>query len=180
MKKRLLVGLGNPGRDYAFTRHNLGFLAIEKLAHRHQVTFRRDKSGKALIGEGRIKESVAIFLLPQTYMNLSGEAVGPLLRYLDLPFTSLLVVVDDVALPWGQIRLRPKGASGGHNGLKSIQQHLGSQEYPRLRLGVGGSQIPGQDLADHVLGRFGPQELGELEPFLDRAILEIEGWLTTG
>jgi len=134
MTKYLIVGLGNPGREYAFNRHNVGFMAVSRLAAKHQAAFTR-KQGKALVTSIKFDEKQAILAKPQTYMNLSGEAVQSLLKFYDIPLEQLLVCFDELDLPVGTIRLRPEGGSSGQNGMKSIIERLGTPKFPRLRLG---------------------------------------------
>jgi PTH1 family peptidyl-tRNA hydrolase len=159
---RLVVGLGNPGREYHDTRHNVGFMIIDRLAAAAGVPLR--KEGKAELA--RTPE----FLLckPLSYMNVSGEVVGPLARYFKIEPAEMLVVLDDMALPLGKLRLRPGGSAGGHNGLKSLIQHLGTHEIPRLRIGIGGAAHG--EAIDHVLGRFAPEEREELGVGLNLAL----------
>ena len=166
---KLIVGLGNPGREYRDTRHNIGFLVLDELARRHQLTFS--------MGPSQVSDSViakrhgthpAMLAKPLTFMNRSGDAVAGLARYYDLEPSDLLVVVDEVALPFGRLRARPRGSTGGHNGLKSIIERLGTTEFARLRLGVGRGDTR-RDLADHVLSVFEPGERAELESFVPRA-----------
>ncbi|HEV7404218.1 MAG TPA: aminoacyl-tRNA hydrolase [Chthoniobacteraceae bacterium] len=159
---RLVVGLGNPGREYHETRHNVGFMIIDRLAAAAGLPLRKD--GKAELA--RTPE----FLLckPLSYMNVSGEVVGPLARYYKIEPAEMLVVLDDMALPLGKLRLRPGGSAGGHNGLKSIIQHLGTNEIPRLRIGIGGAAHGAA--VDHVLGRFAPEEREELGVGLNLAL----------
>lgn len=158
---RLVVGLGNPGREYHETRHNVGFMIVDRLAAAAGVPLRKD--GKAELAR------TPDFLLckPLSYMNVSGEVVGPLAHYYKLKPAEILVVLDDMALPLGKLRLRPGGSAGGHNGLKSIIQHLGTNEIPRLRIGIGGAA---HGAVDHVLGRFAPEEREELGAGLNIAL----------
>jgi PTH1 family peptidyl-tRNA hydrolase len=167
---RLVVGLGNPGDRYRSTRHNIGFMALDALAEKQGLAWQTEKKWKAIVAKSA--DGSLVLAKPQTYMNLSGESVGPLVRYLKVPISGLLAVVDDMELPWGRFRLRPGGSAGGHNGLKSLIQHLGGQDFPRLRLGVG---RPGdaRDASDHVLGKFSPDEQAGLANVLDRATLCI-------
>jgi PTH1 family peptidyl-tRNA hydrolase len=164
-KLRLVVGLGNPGREYHETRHNVGFMIIDRLAATAGVPFR--KEGKAELA--RTPE----FLLckPLSYMNVSGEVVGPLARYYKMEPAEILVVLDDMALPLGKLRLRPGGSAGGHNGLKSVIQHLGTNAVPRLRVGIGDAAHGAA--VNHVLGRFAPEEREELGAGLNRAVAAI-------
>jgi peptidyl-tRNA hydrolase, PTH1 family len=163
---RLIVGLGNPGEEYRNTRHNFGFLALEGLARRHGWSFVRNRKLKGHLAKGRVGEEDLLLLLPETYMNSSGESVGKVARYYGIEPQELLVVCDDIALPFGQLRLRPMGGSGGHNGLKSVQAHLGTQEYPRLRIGIERGD-PRSELADYVLDRFSREEGEQLEKILE-------------
>lgn len=173
----LIVGLGNPGRTYARNRHNVGFMAVERLAARHGVAFGTTRS-KALVGDGRILDRSVILAKPQTYMNASGDAVGPLANYFNLAPENVLVVYDELDLPFGTIRLREQGGAGGHNGMKSILNHLG-QGFPRVRLGIG--RPPGRMApAAWVLRDFGADEQPVLDDLLDEAVRAIETWLTDG
>ena len=152
----LIVGLGNPGEKYENTRHNVGFQVIDELAERQGKPVQRLKF-KALTGLLTIGGEKALMMKPVTYMNLSGEAVRPAADFYKLPPERILVISDDVALAAGRLRIRAKGSAGGHNGLKSIIQHLGTDQFPRIRVGVGEKPHPDYDLADWVLGRF-PEE----------------------
>lgn len=186
--KRVVLGIGNPGPEYEGTRHNAGFLVLDRVAARRGLTFhrleRKDPSGARVFG-GKVKARVAEGLNPQgepfllvqplTYVNLSGDVAGPVLRAVDLGPDSLFVVVDDLNLPLGRIRVRPSGSSGGHNGLASIEAALGTQAYPRLRLGIGAPQ--GSTVVDHVLAAFLPEEREVLGPVLERAADAVCAWL---
>jgi PTH1 family peptidyl-tRNA hydrolase len=178
---RLIVGLGNPGSKYANTRHNAGFMAVDRIAERHSLGDARTRANAAAI-EGRIGAHRVILLKPMTYMNLSGQAVGQVLRFHKLEPDQMLVLVDDTALPTGAIRLRPGGSSGGHNGLESIRQTLGGADYPRLRIGIGAPMIGQQKIpqADYVLGAFTDAEIAQLRPALNRAADAVETWLDEG
>ena len=147
----MIVFLGNPGPKYTGTRHNAGFAVGDELSRRCGVEIRRLKN-RALTAKTSIGGHDVLLVKPQTYMNLSGEAVRPLADYYKVPADHILVVSDEVALVPGRIRLRPSGSAGGHNGLKSIIQHLGTDQFPRLRLGVGAPPHPDYDMADWVLG----------------------------
>jgi PTH1 family peptidyl-tRNA hydrolase len=167
---QLIVGLGNPGPQYLFTRHNVGFLVLDAWADEEGFSFREERS--------RFSTSAALpagghLIKPTTYMNESGKAVASWLNWLKLTPADLLVIVDDVALPMGQIRLRPEGSPGGHNGLKSIEQHLGTHQYARLRCGVD-AVPPGWALERWVLSRFTPQEEDALGNMIRAARLAIE------
>ena len=191
---RIVLGIGNPGPEYEQTRHNVGFMVLDLLAQRLGVPLTRlDRfaadgqklfSGKvkAQVGEGRRKGRSFLLAKPQTYVNLSGEVVAPLLRHAGgQPL--LFVIVDDLNLPLGRIRIRPSGSAGGHNGLKSIQQLLGSDAFPRLRLGIGKAGDAGPegvappDWADYVLAPFLPEEREVLDLVLGRACSCVEAWL---
>ncbi len=152
---KLIAGLGNPGAEYAGTRHNAGYEVIEILARRHRIAVAK-RNFKAVYGEGIIGDERVLLVRPMTYMNNSGEAVAAVARYYKLTPSDMIVIMDDINLPVGRIRLRLKGSAGGQNGLASVLQHLGTQEVPRIRIGVGGAQ-PG-NMVGHVLGRFRPEE----------------------
>ncbi len=167
---RLIVGLGNPGPQYLFTRHNVGFLVLDAWAGEEEIAFREDPARFSLAAELPSGERL---VKPTTYMNDSGRAVAAWLSWLKLQPSDLLVVVDDVALPLGQIRLRPDGSSGGHNGLKSIETHLGTGAYARLRCGVD-AVPPGWAMERWVLSRFRPPEEETLLGMIRTARLAIE------
>jgi PTH1 family peptidyl-tRNA hydrolase len=171
----LIVGLGNPGREYVSTRHNAGFLLTGELARRWRADWTSEKKFQARIARAGRK----ILCQPQTFMNLSGEAVGAVMDFYQLPVTQLLVVVDDADLPLGELRLRARGSSGGHHGLESVEQHLGTREFVRLRLGIG-RQEGAREITGHVLGRFNAAETALLEKVLDRAAGQVECWLAEG
>jgi PTH1 family peptidyl-tRNA hydrolase len=176
-ERTLIVGLGNPGRGYAFNRHNLGFMAVDKLALRHSIDLRRVQS-KAIVGSGRLADRPVILAKPQTYMNLSGESVSALARFYKVPPDAVLVVYDELDIPFGTIRLREKGGPGGHNGMRSIIQHLGN-DFPRLRLGIG--RPPGRmDPAAFVLQDFGRDELPLVSEMLTTAVEAIEAFVRDG
>ncbi|HTQ49231.1 MAG TPA: aminoacyl-tRNA hydrolase [Candidatus Acidoferrales bacterium] len=175
----LIVGLGNPGADYKKTRHNAGFWLVEKLAARWQADWKHERKFNARLARAERGEGRVLLCQPQTFMNASGEAVGALLKFYRLPRTRMLVVVDDADLPLGGIRLRPGGSSGGHHGLESIEQHLGSREFARLRLGIG-RQDGAREITDYVLSRFDRTEAALMEQVLDRAAGQAECWLDEG
>jgi peptidyl-tRNA hydrolase, PTH1 family len=168
----LIVGLGNPGLEYSATRHNMGFLCLDRLATKHRLRF-TGKRGKSVLARGAINGHDVALAKPQTYMNLSGESVRDLLRIYKMPTSALLVVFDEVDLPLGTIRLRERGGPGTHNGMRSIVDQLGTNDFPRLRIGVG---VPtdGQNLADYVLGLPLPEERAVLDEALDRGVEAIE------
>ena len=170
----LIVGLGNPGMEYAATRHNVGFDMLTYLGDRYDIAL-RSKEGRAVVGKGFIEGQKVILAQPQTYMNLSGESVRALMDFYKLDEEDLVVICDDINLCVGQVRIRPKGSAGGHNGIKSIIQHIGTQEFTRIRIGVGGKP-EGGDLVKHVLGRFSREEDGMLRDVFalaEEGLLEI-------
>ncbi len=148
----IIVGLGNPSREYEATRHNIGFDVITRLSDDFNISLNMKKH-KAICGTGYIEGQKVILAQPQTFMNLSGESVRQLVDFYKVPLENVIIIYDDITLDVGQLRVRPKGSAGGHNGIKSIISHLGSQEFPRIRVGVG-NKPDGWDLADYVLGRF--------------------------
>ena len=158
----IVVGLGNPGAQYQNTRHNAGFLAIDHIAAQCGARIDRAKF-KALVGEATIAGKRVLLMKPQTFMNLSGEAVGEAVRFYKLSCDRVIVLSDDVSLDAGRVRVRRKGSAGGHNGLKSIGEHLGSDGYARIKLGVGQKPHPDYDLADWVLGNFPKEDLQSLQ-----------------
>ncbi len=176
-ERYLIVGLGNPGRAGAFNRHNVGFMAVDKLALRAGIDLRRVQS-KAIVGNGRLADRPVILAKPQTFMNLSGEAVGALANYYRVPPAAILVIYDELDIPFGVIRLREKGGAGGHNGMRSLIQHLGN-DFPRLRLGIG--RPPGRmDPAAFVLQDFGRDELPLVSEMLTMAGEAIELFVRDG
>jgi PTH1 family peptidyl-tRNA hydrolase len=176
----LIVGLGNPGAEYARTRHNAGFLVAQRLARRWQVNWALEANFQARLAWVEREGRRVMLCQPQTYMNLSGEAVRQVKQYYRVALDRLLVLVDDADLSFGQIRLRPQGSSGGHHGLESVEYHLGTREYPRLRVGIGRAKDEARQITNYVLGRFNPTELKRLDKVLDRAADQVECWLSTG
>lgn len=158
---KLIVGLGNPGMQYAATRHNIGFQAIDLLAERNHISVNRSKF-KALVGEGTIGGEKVVLMKPQTYMNLSGEAVEACKSWYKIDINDIIILYDDVSLGVGDIRIRKNGSSGGHNGIKSIIAHLSTESFPRVKIGVG-EKPKGWDLADYVLGKFTDEDCKVLE-----------------
>jgi peptidyl-tRNA hydrolase, PTH1 family len=175
----LIVGLGNPGADYAKTRHNAGFLLVEKLAAKRKCDWANERKLKARIAKAERDGKRILLCEPQTFMNLSGETVGALKDFYQLPLKQILIVVDDADLPLGEIRLRASGSSGGHHGLESIEQHLASREFARLRIGIG-RKDGSREIANYVLGKFDSSEDELLEKVLERASEQIEVWLEAG
>lgn len=164
---KVIIGLGNPGAEYEHTRHNIGFRVVEALAARHDVVWHFQEKWHADLGEA----GGVTYCKPQTYMNKSGEAIGPYLKYHRIGPNDCLVILDDVDLPFGTLRYRDSGGSAGHKGLTDIINHLGTEDIPRLRVGVGRGDT---DTTDHVLGRFTPEEDEELPGIIERAVQETE------
>jgi PTH1 family peptidyl-tRNA hydrolase len=175
----LVVGLGNPGGEYAHTRHNAGFLLVERLAERWGARWTYEKKFNARLARGERDGRRVMLCEPQTFMNSSGEAVAAVTAYYQIAVKDLLVAVDDADLPLGQIRLRPGGSSGGHHGLESIEQHLGTREYARLRIGIG--RMDGaREITGHVLGRFGSTETALVDKVINVAADQVQTWLAAG
>lgn len=164
----LVVGLGNPGPKYEWTRHNMGFLVIDQLADRADIPVQKLKF-QALTNTALIGGQSVLLMKPTTYMNLSGQAVGQAARFYKIPPERVLVISDDVALPQGKLRIRRSGSAGGHNGLKDIIAHLGSDQFPRVKVGVGGKPHPDSDMADWVLSTFTGEDRKAMEEAIDRA-----------
>lgn len=165
----LIVGLGNPGKEYAFTRHNAGFLTLDYLSDTLNVKINRSKF-KALISEAAIGDKRVLLMQPQTFMNNSGEAVAEAVKFYKIKPENVIVIFDDISLPVGKMRIRKNGSAGGHNGIKSIIAHLGTQEFPRVKIGVGEKPHKEMDLADWVLSRFSQDDQKVLfEKFGDAA-----------
>ena len=164
----LLVGLGNPGDKYEGTRHNVGFAAIDQLAEELNVPVQKLKH-RALTQSVELGGARVLLMKPITYMNLSGEAVGEAARFYKVPADHVLVISDDVSLPVGKLRVRRGGSAGGHNGLKSIIQHLGTDQFPRVKIGVGQKPHPDYDMADWVLGKFAGEDLKTISQAIERA-----------
>ena len=173
---RIIVGLGNPGKKYMFTRHNVGFMMIDRLAELYEMACNKKKF-EAIVGEGFVGEKRILIAKPQTYVNLSGVSVGKIVAYYGYPLDRVMVVCDDLNLPVGKIRIRKKGSSGGHNGLESIAHYVGS-EFPRLRIGIG--QPIDKDAKEYVLTPFTKDEKEIINQALDKACQAINTWITTG
>jgi peptidyl-tRNA hydrolase, PTH1 family len=171
----LIVGLGNPGMQYENTRHNVGFMVADKLAARHSIAMKKEASFKGVLGKGKIGSSSCWLLKPTTFMNHSGDAVVLVQHYNKVQISNVLVVSDDVALPYGKLRLREEGSSGGHHGLESVEMRLGTQRYARLRIGVGDREEG--DLDEHVLGKFQGEELSNLPNLIEQAAIAVEAWV---
>jgi peptidyl-tRNA hydrolase, PTH1 family len=174
----LIVGLGNPGREYRQTRHNIGFMLLDRLAGSLNLTFSRVES-KTLVTRGDYSGRRLVLAKPQTFMNLSGQSVGAIAHYYKVPYENILIVFDDVDLPFGLLRLRATGGAGGHKGMTSIIERLGTQDIPRLRMGIG--RPPGRmDAADYVLQDFSPAETSQLPEILGRGVEAIFTFTTQG
>lgn len=169
---KLIVGLGNPGMQYEITRHNIGFIAIDRLADKHNISVNKSKF-KALVGEGTIGGEKVILMKPQTYMNLSGESIVACKSWYKLENEDIIIMYDDVSLGVGDIRIRKNGSSGGHNGIKSIIAHLSTEVFPRVKIGVG-EKPKGWDLADYVLGKFTPDDMKILDERLKAVCEAVE------
>lgn len=176
----LVAGLGNPGREYALTRHNAGFLAIEELGRRCKAEWKSEPKFEARVARVGIGSQKVILCEPQTYMNSSGEAVAGLMQFFKILPAKLLVLVDDADLPFGSLRLRGEGSSGGHHGLESIEEHIGTRGYARLKIGIGRLESGVREITGHVLGRFSAADKPLLEKVLERAASQAECWLTAG
>ena len=175
----LIVFLGNPGPKYECTRHNAGFMAGDALAKKLGVSINRLRF-KALTAAAEINGEKVLLMKPQTFMNLSGEAVGQAARFYKIPPERVLVVSDEISLPLGKLRVRPKGSAGGHNGLKSIIASLGSDAFPRIRIGVGAPPHPDYDMADWVLSVFRNQDLEDMLAASDRAAEAVTTYISNG
>ena len=173
----IIVGLGNPTPEYEGTRHNVGFEVIDALARKYNIDV-DTKKHRAYIGKGMIEGQKVILAKPQTYMNLSGESVRSLLDYYKVDEEQeLLVIYDDISLDPGQLRIRLKGSAGGHNGIKNIIAHLGTQEFPRIKVGVG-ARPPKMDLADYVLGHFSKEEQEQMKEGYEHAVCAVKEIVT--
>ena len=176
----LIVGLGNPGREYARTRHNAGFLLADRLGERWRANWNDERKFAARLAKVERGGRKLVLCEPQTYMNASGEAVGKVVQFYKVPAQRVLVLVDDADLPFGEIRLRKSGSSGGHHGLDSIQHHLGTKDYARLRIGIGRTESQVREITNYVLGEFGAAEAELLQKVLNRASEQVESWLDEG
>lgn len=175
---KLIVGLGNPGRDYAGTRHNIGFGVVTRISDKYNIPF-GSKEHKAVCGKGMIGSEKVIIAQPQTFMNLSGESVRSLADYYKVECEDIIVAYDDVSMEVGQLRVRAKGSAGGHNGIKNIIAHLGTNEFPRVKVGVG-AKPEGGDLVRHVLGRFSKGDEKIIGEALDLAVEAVETIVSDG
>ncbi len=177
MATKLIVGLGNPGPKYLWTRHNAGFMVLDRLSHRTGIPITK-KNFSGLSGEGNLLGERVLLLKPQTFMNLSGRSVSEALRFHKLSFSDLMVIHDDLDIPFGRMKVREGGGHGGHNGLRSLLQELGSAQFVRVRVGIG-RPVHG-DAADHVLSNFSPDEMAGLPHLLDGVVEGVEMFLREG
>ena len=175
--KYLIAGLGNPGQEYELTRHNIGFLVLDKLAGEMNISFSGKKLGE--MASGRLKNKIVHLLKPGTFMNLSGKAVRYWLHQLEIPIENLLIITDDLALPTGKLRLKTKGSNGGHNGLKSIEELLQTQEYARLRFGIGNEFSKGRQV-DYVLDTWTDDEWKTVKEKIDVAAEAVKSFVLAG
>ncbi|MGM9972104.1 MAG: aminoacyl-tRNA hydrolase [Anaeroplasmataceae bacterium] len=172
---KLIVGLGNPGKEYEDTRHNVGFMAIDRLADKYNALFKLDKNLKGLIASVNINGEKVILLKPITFMNLSGESVKPVMSYYKINVSDLIVINDDLDMPVGKIRYRAKGSAGGHNGLKSIIANLKTEEFQRIKIGIDRSKVI--PVVDWVLGKFSNEDTKVLETSFNNVVLGLEAFI---
>ena len=176
----LIAGLGNPGREYARTRHNAGFMVAERLAERARASWSNERKFDARVARWEQGGQKVLLVMPGTFMNASGESVGAVAAFYQISPRQVLVVVDDADLPFGEIRMRPSGSSGGHHGLESVEQHLATRDYPRLRLGIGREPGSAREITGYVLADFGRADRELLDKVLARACDQVECWLADG
>ncbi|MGG6270273.1 aminoacyl-tRNA hydrolase [Leptolyngbya sp. AN03gr2] len=177
---QLIVGLGNPGSKYENTRHNVGFLAVDRLAKVWQISLSETKKFHGFFGEGTSPAGKIRLLKPTTYMNLSGQSIRSVIDWYKLPPESVMVIYDDMDLPVGRLRIRLSGSAGGQNGMKSAIAHLGTQNFPRLRIGIGSAKANEKDAVSHVLGTFAPDEKSAIDEVLDLTVNAVELSLKQG
>lgn len=173
-----IVGLGNPGRQYEETKHNVGFHVIDKLAEKYDISVTKFKN-RALVGDGTIKGRRVLLVKPQTFMNLSGESVREIVNFYKIPQERFVVIFDDTSLPCGSVRIREKGSHGGHNGIRNIIDQMGTDEFYRIKVGIG-EKPNGWDLADYVLAKFNPDDLAMMEQGMEKAVTGVELMLSRG
>jgi len=176
---KLIVGLGNPGEEYSLTRHNIGFMVVREMASASDVKLKLNRRFKAITGKGVIQEESYYLAMPQTFMNLSGPSVRSIINWLKLDLSELLVIVDDVAFPFGKIRIRAKGSDAGHKGMRSLIDCLGTNDFSRIRIGVLGRKHIG-NFSRYVLGRFSRKEQKALPEVLNHAAQACECWTREG
>lgn len=175
---KIIVGLGNPGRKYEKTKHNIGFMVVDQLASEHGVSFKKNPF-EAETAEFFENGEKVILVKPQTFMNESGRSVSPLMTYLQMTIDELVVIYDDMDLPLGKIRLRQKGSAGGHNGVKSLISHLGTNEFKRIKVAIGRPKHQRSTVVNHVLNGFDPEEQPIVQQSIDRAVAAVEDFLKT-
>jgi PTH1 family peptidyl-tRNA hydrolase len=174
----VIIGLGNPGKEYAETKHNVGFRVIDKLADKYNIDVTKFKQ-RAFTGDGMINGKKVQLVKPQTYMNLSGESVKEVMSFYKVPIENMIVIFDDISLPISMIRIREKGSAGGHNGIKNIIAHMGTDVFSRIKVGIG-EKPNGWDLADYVLAKFSKDEAPLIETGIDKAAEAVELILSSG
>ncbi|MFC0216126.1 aminoacyl-tRNA hydrolase [Paenibacillus chartarius] len=170
---KCFVGLGNPGSQYAKTRHNIGFMAVDRFADKHGLNKFQNKC-KGLLAEGNVGGEKVYLLKPQTYMNLSGESLRACMDFYKIPLEDVVILYDDLDTAFGSIRLRYQGSAGGHNGIKSIIQHTGTQTFNRIRIGISRPTVPGFDIANYVLAAFTKEEFSRMDALLDNVVDAME------
>ena len=173
-----IVGLGNPGRQYEETKHNVGFKVIDKLAEKYDIKVDKFKN-KAFVGDGTIRNKRVLLVKPQTYMNLSGESVREIVNFYKIPQERFVVIFDDTSLPCGSVRIREKGSHGGHNGIRNIIDQMGTDQFYRIKVGIG-EKPSGWDLADYVLGKFNEDDLPAMDEGMEKAVKGVELMLSRG
>ncbi|MDR2539293.1 MAG: aminoacyl-tRNA hydrolase [Chlamydiales bacterium] len=178
-EKHLIVGLGNPGEKYKNTRHNVGFKAIDFFANHHRLVFRESVEVRGSLAQGCIQDNQVILLKPMTFMNISGESIKSCMECFSIAQEKVLVVCDDIAIALGKVRMRIKGSSGGHNGLKSVSLSLDTEEFARLRIGIDFPQLE-ENLSDYVLGNFTQEQQKAIEDLLPFVALVLREWIVKG
>ena len=173
-----IVGLGNPGRQYEETKHNVGFKVIDRLAEKYDIKVNKLKN-KALVGDGTIRNKRVVLVKPQTFMNLSGESVREIVNFYKIPQERFVVIFDDISLAPGSVRIREKGSHGGHNGIRNIIDQMGTDQFYRIKVGVG-EKPSGWDLADYVLSKFNEEDMPAMDEGMDKAVKGVELMLTRG
>ena len=178
-EKHLIVGLGNPGEKYKNTRHNVGFITVDFFANHYNLVFHESMRIRGSLAQGCIQEKQVVLLKPGTFMNVSGESIKSCMKYFSIAQEKILVVCDDIAIALGKVRMRMKGSSGGHNGLKSVISSLATEEFARLRIGIDFPQLE-EDLSDYVLGNFTKEQQKTLEELLPFTTLVLKEWIVKG
>lgn len=176
----MIIGLGNPGIRYKWSRHNIGFQVIDLIAKNYCIKLKKNRFVTAITGRGKIGDEEVILVKPVTYMNNSGNAISGVKRLYEIPVSKILVVLDDIDLSWGKVRIRAKGSSGGHKGLQSIVNVLNDSNFPRLRMGIGRGRVNGAPVTKHVLDRFNKEEKEQLPVYYEKALSAIDTVLGSG